>query len=100
MPFWGYQLQLASGEIEKQIRSKEQIKQFLNAVYGGRGPNCEVGFDVRKGCSFENLSVLGKTKFLDERTLDYYAEQYARNGMHQTQCWYGSFEQNFKDELS
>lgn len=53
LPNFGYQIQLASGEVEKKIQSKEEIKQFLNALYGGQGPNGEVGFDIHKGLLFE-----------------------------------------------
>jgi len=53
LPNFGYQIQLASGEIEKKIQSKEDIRKFLNAMYGGQGSDGEVGFDVRKGLLFE-----------------------------------------------
>ena len=99
MPNWGYQVQLASGVIEHRVRSRAEIKQFLSAVYGGRGPNGELGFDVHTGAVFENLAKVRKTSLMDERTLDFYAEQYEKNGLHQTGCWYSSLEQNFKDEL-
>ena len=116
MPFWGYQLQLASGEVEKHIQSKDDIRQFLNALYGGKGPNGELGFEVEKGLVFENLPKLGRTRLLDERTLDYYAEQYAK-GIHSTceriqhsrnhrlangktkVCWYRTREVNVQEEL-
>ncbi|KAL9102192.1 MAG: hypothetical protein Q9163_002640 [Psora crenata] len=84
LPFWDYQLQLASGEVEKRIRSRNEIRQFLNAVYGGRGPNGEFGFDVRKGLLWENLPRLNKTSLLDDKTLEYYVEQYAKNGIAST----------------
>ncbi|KAK3176905.1 hypothetical protein OEA41_008231 [Lepraria neglecta] len=81
LPNFGYQLQLASGAVEEHIKTKAQIKQFLNGLYGGKGPNGEVGFDVRKGVLFENLPILRKTPLLDEEMLEYYAEEYCRNGM-------------------
>ena len=81
LPNFGYQLQLASGAVEEHIKTTAQIKQFLNGLYGGKGPNGEVGFDVRKGVLFENLPILRKTPLLDEEVLEYYAEEYCRNGM-------------------
>ena len=84
MPFWGYQIQLASGEVEKHVQTKDEIRHFLIGLYGGKGPDGELGFDVEKGLLFENLPKLDKTELLDERTLDYYTAQYARNGIHST----------------
>lgn len=83
-PNFRYQLHLASGEVETHIQTKESIRQFLNAVYGGVGPNGEIGIDVTGGTKFEDLHSLGKTTVMDAETLQYYAEQYARNGMHGT----------------
>ena len=84
MKFWTYQIQLKSGEVEKRLQSKTQIKQALNACYGGLGPKSEPGFEVQKGFLFDNLPKLQPCKVMDGKTLEYYAEQYARTGMHQT----------------
>lgn len=84
LPNFGYQIQLASGEVEKHIQTKDQIKQLLNALYGGKGPNGERGFDVKKGIAFEDLPKLQRSRLLDDSMLDYYADQYSKNGMHGT----------------
>ncbi|KAL8795312.1 MAG: hypothetical protein Q9195_002182 [Heterodermia aff. obscurata] len=99
LPNFGYQLHLASGEIEERIKSKEQIKMFLNCLFGGTGPNGERGFYVQEGLRFDELPILKPTKLIDEATLDYYADRYKTNGMHGTLNWYRNREQNFKDEL-
>ena len=67
LPNFGYQLQLASGEIEKAIVSKEQIRQFLNGLYGGKGPNGEIGVNVREGVQIENLPKLDPTPLLSPK---------------------------------
>ena len=82
LPNFGYQLQFANDKLEDKVTSREQIKQLLNAMYGGWSPNKERGFDVRHGIHLENLPRLGHTKLVDKKTLDYYANEYARNGMH------------------
>ena len=84
LPNFRYQIQLGSGIVEERIKSKAQIKDFLNALYGGKGPNGEYGFDTTNGVLFENLDKLGKTRLLSDDMLEYYAEQYVRNGMHGT----------------
>lgn len=69
---------------------------------------------MEAGFIFENFDKLGPTPVMDDRTLDFYASEFAKTGMHQTreytstpsisghlgsaECWYSSFEQNFKDE--
>ncbi|KAH0566134.1 hypothetical protein GP486_000464 [Trichoglossum hirsutum] len=116
LPTFRYQLQLIGPDIEAKIKTKEQIKEFLNALYGGRGPNGEDGFNVTDGVLLQNLPVLGPTPLLSAEELDYYVEEYARHGLHGTRratsivtcdkhltnkCvvnWYRTSEQNFKDE--
>jgi soluble epoxide hydrolase/lipid-phosphate phosphatase len=67
MPTFAYQLQLAGPEVEQKIKTKEQIKEFLNATYGGSGPNGEFGFSVTDGLLFQNLSILGPTPLLSAK---------------------------------
>ncbi|MCJ1478183.1 hypothetical protein MMC13_006859 [Lambiella insularis] len=98
LPNFGYQLQLGSGEVEKVLDTKQQIRLFLNALYGGRGPNGEVGFSPETGIIFENLSKLGPSPLLSEQELTYYVEEYARNGMRGTLNWYRTRELNYRQE--
>lgn len=81
LPNFTYQLQLASGEIEKHISSKEQIKQLLNGLYGGRGPNGEVGFIPIQGVLLENLPKLSHTRLLSEKVCN--------TRVHVTYCSHG-----------
>lgn len=80
---FGYQLKLAGGQIDG-ITSKQQIKQFLNAAYGGQGQDGTPGFSIQHGLNFENLSHLQPTKLVSDAVLDYYADQYSRNGLRGT----------------
>ena len=67
--------------MEERIKTPEDIKGFLNALYGGRGTGGEVGFSVEKGPIWENLGKLGRTRLVGERVLEWYAGEYGRNGM-------------------
>ncbi|MCJ1417469.1 hypothetical protein MMC32_003813 [Xylographa parallela] len=87
LPQFGYQIHLASGEVEKVIVSKEQIRQFLNALYGGHGPNGEILFSPEKGIIFENLPKIGPSPLLTEREMDYYVDEYTNHGLHSTLNW-------------
>jgi pimeloyl-ACP methyl ester carboxylesterase len=116
LPNFGYQLQFSNDKLENKIVSRKQIKQLLNAMYGGSSPEKERGFDVRHGLYLEKLPTLEHTKLVNKETLDYYADEYARHGMHgprelvrtstkkhrtetTTVNWYRNREQNFQDEL-
>ncbi|MCJ1400949.1 hypothetical protein MMC11_004160 [Xylographa trunciseda] len=100
LPQFGYQIHLGSGEVEKAIVSKAQIRQFLNGLYGGQGPNGEIAFSAEKGVIFDSLSKLGPSPLLSEREMDYYVDEYANHGMHGTLNWYRTRELNYKEELT
>ncbi|PGH36032.1 hypothetical protein GX50_01202 [[Emmonsia] crescens] len=100
VPYFGYQLQFVSGELEKTIKSKRDIRQFLLSLYGGRTPSGEFGFNVFKGVLLDKFQHLQRSKVISEEELNYYADEYARNGVHGPLNWYRTREQNYKDDLS
>ena len=99
LPNFGYQEHFASGELEEALQSRAEIKHFLNGMYGARGPNGEVAFDATKGVFLANLPKLGMNKLLTEAELDYYAQEYARHGLHGPLNWYRNREVNYVEEL-
>lgn len=84
LPNFGYQLQLSSGQLESAIQSREQIKQLLNGLYGGRTSSGEPGFDVEHGIHLDRLPQLNHTPLVSKQMLDIYADLYAKNGIHGT----------------
>ena len=98
MPNFTYQLQFGGPDLEKELVGEEKIKQFLNAMYGGRAPEGELAFDVSHGVYLENLPKLRHTALLSTSELDHYAQQYAIHGMHGPFNWYRTGELNFEDE--
>lgn len=98
-PQFGYQLHLASGEVESRINSEESIRQFLNGMYGSRTPSGEVTFSPQKGVLFDNLPKVGQSKLLSDREMDWYAGEYSRNGLHGPLNWYRTRQANWEDEL-
>jgi soluble epoxide hydrolase/lipid-phosphate phosphatase len=65
-PQFGYQLHLASGEVEKRIQSRDDIRQFIQGMFGGWGPNRETLFSPKDGILFENIGKLGPSPLLSE----------------------------------
>jgi len=98
LPQFGYQLHLASPEVEAAIQTKERMRQFLNGTYGGKGPNGEVLFDPAKGVLFENLPKVGKSKLFSDKEMDYYVEEFSRNGLHGTLNWYRQRKENWEED--
>ncbi|KAJ5366349.1 hypothetical protein N7541_000290 [Penicillium brevicompactum] len=98
-PHFAYQLQFKSGELEKVIRSKSDIRQFLLALYGGRTEAGEVGFDAHKGVLVDKIGGLKPSRLLTEEELEYYTNEFARSGVHGPLNWYRTREVNHREEL-
>ena len=58
-------MHLASGEVEKSVNDAASIRQFLQGVYGARGPRGELVFDPEKGVLVENLGKVGESRILN-----------------------------------
>lgn len=65
-PTFTYQLHFISGEIEEAVRTKEDYKQFLIALYGGRTENREFAFDALKGVDLDMMRKVRKSWLLDD----------------------------------
>ena len=70
-PQFGYQLHLASGEIENTLKTRAQIREFLNSMYGGKSETGEVAFDPFKGVNFDVLPKAGKSPLVGENVSDH-----------------------------
>ncbi|KAF1962007.1 alpha/beta-hydrolase [Byssothecium circinans] len=99
LPQFGYQLHLASGEVEKVIKDEQSIRQFLKGMFGGRGPNGEIVFSPERGVLSDNLPLIGDSKLLNGKILDYYVQEYSRHGIHSTLNWYRNRKANWEQEL-
>jgi soluble epoxide hydrolase / lipid-phosphate phosphatase len=65
LPQFGYQIHLASGEVEKSVNSEDSIRQFLRGVYGARTPEGETSFDPVEGVLLKNLPKIGESRLLN-----------------------------------
>jgi soluble epoxide hydrolase/lipid-phosphate phosphatase len=62
LPQFGYQIHLASGEVEKHVNTRESIRNWLSGMYGARGPNRETVFTPKDGVLFENIPKVAGVK--------------------------------------
>lgn len=99
LPNFRYQEHFASGEIEERVRSKEEIKRFLNAMFGG-SVDGKQAFDAEGRVDLDLLTsgTLQRTPLLSERELEFYAREYERHGLTGPLNWYRNREVNWKDE--
>ncbi|KAF2714805.1 alpha/beta-hydrolase [Pleomassaria siparia CBS 279.74] len=100
LPQFQYQIQLASGDVEKSVKDEESIRQFLKGLFGGQGPNGETCFDPYQGLIAENLPLIGDSRLLNGDVLDYYVKEYARHGIHSTLNWYRTRKANWEEDLA
>ncbi|KAL5117634.1 hypothetical protein ACEQ8H_004527 [Pleosporales sp. CAS-2024a] len=98
LPQFAYQLHLASGEVEKSVKDEQSIRQFLKAMYGARGPKGELAFQPEKGVLAENLPLIGESKILNGKVLDYYVKEYSKHGIHPTLNWYRQRRTNWEED--
>ncbi|EHY58217.1 hypothetical protein HRR83_004924 [Exophiala dermatitidis] len=98
LPNFGYQLHFASGEIEANVQSRAEIRQFLNNMYGARTPEGTFAFHAEKGIDLAAQARVGKNKLLDDDEMDYYVAEYARHGLNGPLNWYRNREENFVNE--
>lgn len=66
IPIFGYQLQLAGPELESEVKSKSQIRDFLSALFGGQTRDGGGAFVPEKGVLLEKLEGIGKSPFLSK----------------------------------
>ncbi|KAJ6446456.1 alpha/beta hydrolase fold protein [Purpureocillium lavendulum] len=98
-----YQLQLAGPEVEGAIQGETKVRQFLNGMWGGFGPNREFAFIAEKGVLLDNLSMLDRTILLSEEELNHYVEKYMLQAAPQLRGplnWYRTRKINWEEELA
>ncbi|KAK2865399.1 hypothetical protein FQN49_003613 [Arthroderma sp. PD_2] len=98
VPFFGYQVQLANGGLENILQTKEQIRQFLNAMYGARTAKGEAAVSMEKGLLLEKLPGVQETPLFSKAEMDYYVDEFSRTGLQGPVSWYRTREQNWKEE--
>lgn len=82
-PSFGYQTQLGSEEgiIEANTQDKDGVQRFLNTVYGGSTSDGKYAFSAMAGVDFALASQLSHTRLLDAEEMEFYVNEYARNGL-------------------
>ena len=107
LPNFGYQRQFASDALGKFAGAgdHDHIRQFLQTMYGARvtdpahATDPSYLFDTTNGVHIDRLSNdIVPSKLLSTEEMEYYVEQFARNGLRGPTNWYRNLEVNYEDE--
>lgn len=79
LPNFSYQIHFAPGEFEQAVRSKEEIRQFLNNIFGARTPEGEVAFSANGRINLVKERRVGRNKLLDDEEINFYVNEYTRH---------------------
>ena len=64
LPNFAYQLQFRSGEVEKVVRTGDDIRQFLISLYGGKTVDGKYGWTATQGIFLDRLHCLSASRLL------------------------------------
>ncbi|KAK4043985.1 Alpha/Beta hydrolase protein [Parachaetomium inaequale] len=100
LPNFGYQLQFEGTEVEEAVVGREMIRAFLSVMYGARRADGEAVFGVAKGLRKELLEPekIGESPLVSREEMDFYADEYVKNGMRGPLCWYKTNRVNFDED--
>ncbi|KAL2164457.1 hypothetical protein VTH06DRAFT_3673 [Thermothelomyces fergusii] len=100
LPNFGYQLQFERTDVEDAVQGRDKIRTLLRAMYGGQRADGQPVFGVAEGVRLDLLEddQIGESPLLSREELDFYADQYVKNGMRGPLCWYKTNRVNFDEE--
>lgn len=116
LPQFGYQMQLAGPELEANVKTYDQVRNFLKALYGGKSEQGKPCFRPESGIDLAGMETIGVAPSLDGEAcsnemnsqtvtdsklqeLEYYTREYMRHGLHGPLNWYRTRRINFEDDL-
>ncbi|KAK4157935.1 Alpha/Beta hydrolase protein [Chaetomidium leptoderma] len=100
LPTFGYQVQFEGTEVEEAVVGREKIRAFLSVMYGASREDGQAVFGVAKGVRIDLLEAdkIGESPLLNKEEMEYYADEYVKNGMRGPLCWYKTGRVNFDEE--
>jgi pimeloyl-ACP methyl ester carboxylesterase len=100
LPNFGYQAQFDGTEVDEGVVGREKIKAFLSVMFGARRADGQVVFDVAKGLRLDKLepAAIGESPLLSREEMEFYADEYVRNGIRGPLCWYKTGRVNYEEE--
>ncbi|GIZ45349.1 hypothetical protein CKM354_000852200 [Cercospora kikuchii] len=106
IPQFGYQLQLGSpdNKIENVIKDRPTMTKFLHGMYGGRVASGKYFMLPKTGIDLDILTsdseTVAPTPLLNEAEVEYYVDEFMKNGIHGPCNWYRTREINYQEDLN
>lgn len=100
LPSFGYQVQFEGTEVEEAVVGREKIRALLSVTYGAQREDKQPVFTVAKGVQLDLLEPekIGESPLVSREEIDFYADEYVKNGMRGPLCWYKTNKVNFDEE--
>lgn len=98
-PTLGYQLQWRDVSFDRNFTTQEQIRQLLNAGFGGLTPEGLPGWSEKFGLLYDRLPRLGPNPLVTGAELDFYVEKIHQKGIRGGWNWYRVRRMDWEDEL-
>ncbi|KAL2141824.1 hypothetical protein VTI28DRAFT_1911 [Corynascus sepedonium] len=100
LPNFGYQLQFERTDVEDAVQGRERIRALLSVMYGARTKDGQPVFGIANGVHLDLLGAdkIGESPLLSRDEIEFYADEYVKNGMRGPLCWYKTNKVNFDEE--
>lgn len=98
-PTMGYQLQWRELAVNRNFTTKDQVRSFLNAGYGGLTPDGDAGLSPYDGLHYDVMPLLGDQSLVSPSDFEIYVEKISQKGMSGGFNWYRTRRMNWEDEL-
>ncbi|KAI5820995.1 Alpha/Beta hydrolase protein [Pyronema omphalodes] len=97
VPTFKYQVAFADPQTEKDLEKRSEIDRFFRAIHRGLGDGASGDIQVTKNF-MTSLGDSPRGKLLTQQDLEYYVDQFSRNGFHGPLNYYRNRYQNYLDE--
>jgi len=99
IPQFGYMLQYMRPDIKEAVQTREEYIQFFRALFGGKSKCGRPLMVPQTGVALDLLrEPIGPSPLVDDMEVEYYADQYRKNGIDKPLNWYRNRLANFKEE--
>ncbi|KAJ1567996.1 hypothetical protein HK405_003978, partial [Cladochytrium tenue] len=102
VPTLRYHIQLAGPHVEAVVdRSTDNLRGFLNGIYGGALPASGSGvggFRVDSPSFESDLRKVGPARLMSPEWMDHYVSEFSRGGFRGPLNWYRTRQHNWEDE--
>ena len=99
VPQFGYQLQWGGPDLENALKSPEHYRRLFKGMFGGRTQSGKPIMSPETGINLPLLEEpVSDSPLVNNEEIEFYVQQYTRNGIHGPCNWYRNRKANFEDD--